>query len=69
MTQNGLTGVPVVKIVSVILHNNAYLQFLYINRPIYMNFTKKRYRYSLKTTRKIITEKGRTKSDCAVISN
>ena len=67
MTQNGLTGVPVVKIVSVILHNNAYLQLLYIKRPIYMNFTKKRY--SLKTTTKIITEKGRTKSDGAVISN
>ena len=32
-----------------------------------MNFTKKRY--SLKTTRKHVTEKGRKESDCAVISN
>ena len=32
-----------------------------------MNFTVKRYR--LKTRKKNITEKGRKKSDCAVISN
>ena len=67
MPQSGLTGVPVVKIISIIIIYNFFICIYMEKKPIYMNFTKNRY--SLKITRKNITEKGRKKSDRAVLSN
>ena len=70
MPQNGLTGVPVVKIISIrIIYN--FFTYIYTHtkgkEPIYKNFTK--IGIVQKITRNNITEKGRKKSNHAVLSN
>ena len=40
MPQNGLTGVPVVKIISIIIIYNFFIYKKMGEKPIYMNFTK-----------------------------
>ena len=69
MPQNGLTGVPVVKIISIrIIYNFFIYIYIYIKKePIYKNFTK--IGIVQKITRKNITEKRRKKSNHAVLSN
>ena len=72
MPQNGLTGVPVVKIISIrIIYNFFIYIYIYTHKkqkePTYKNFTK--IGIVQKITRKNITEKGRKKSDHAVLSN
>ena len=71
MPQNALTGVPVVKIISIrIIYN--FFTYIYTHtkkrkKLTYKNFTK--IGIVQKITRKNITEKGRKKSNHAVLSN
>ena len=72
MPQNGLTGIPVVKIISIrIIYN--FFTYIYIHthtkreKPTYKNFTKIGIVQNI--TRKNITEKGRKNSNHAVLLN
>ena len=40
MPQNGLTGVPVVKIINIIIIYNFFIYIYMGKKPIYKNFTK-----------------------------